>query len=103
MVQAFLRALSPFLATSSASPQPVPGQAEYLKACWNFCGTGDHAVGYSGIYWVEEKPQWIHVGGNTTNHGGNSFNHWMASYPAWQLWYTAVEFLARHASQGKLL
>ena len=41
------------------------GQAEYLKACAQYCGEGDHAVGYSDIYWVEEKPQWIHVGGNT--------------------------------------
>lgn len=78
------------------------GQAEYLTACWDFCGSGDHAVGYSGIYWVEEKPQWIHTGGNTTNHGGNEFNHWMQSTPAYGIWYTAVEYLSRYPAQGKI-
>lgn len=78
------------------------GQAEYLTACAQYCKSGDHAVGYSNIYWVEEKPQWIHIGGNTTNHGSNAFNHWMASSSAYNLWYTAVEYLSRYPGQGKI-
>ncbi len=78
------------------------GQAEYLNICTFYCIRKDYAVGYRGIYWVEEKPQWMHIGGDTTMHGGNEFNHWMTSAAAYGIWYTAVEFLSKHPEQGKI-
>lgn len=65
--------------------------------------TTDYAVGYTDppIYYVEPKPQWIHVGGRT-QHGGNAYSHWMTSFAAYKIWYVALDFLAAHPEQGKI-
>lgn len=82
------------------------GQQEMIVACpaggGSLCATREYHVRYNDIYWVEEKPEWIHIGGNTTGHGGNQYNHWMTSAAAWGLYRTAQQFLSEHPEQGKI-
>ncbi len=75
---------------------------EYLQACADVCAGYSYRVGYSDIYWVEEKPQWIHVGATPQHEGSNSYNHWMTTAAGYGIWNTAVAFLALHPSQGKI-
>lgn len=82
------------------------GQFERVSACPTGglypCGGVDYLVGYNDIYWVSERDQWIHIGGNTTGHGGNEYNHWMRSVPAYAILATATQFLAANPAQGKI-
>jgi len=75
---------------------------EYLQACAQVCSSYSYKVGWTDIYWVEEKPQWIHVGQRPEHENTNTANHWMMSEPAYGLWYSAVAFLAAYPSQVKL-
>jgi hypothetical protein len=61
-----------------------------------------HWVGFADICWVEQKPGWRHVGGNTTGHGGNEYNHWMTVSAAYGIYYTILDFQARYPAQTKV-
>jgi len=56
------------------------GQREQLVVCpqrpEGICTTASVNVRYNDIYYVEEKSEWIHVGGRS-EHGGNDYSHWM--------------------------
>jgi len=78
------------------------GHDEYLSACAQICSSYSYRVGWTDIYWVEEKPEWIHVGQTPQHQNSNSYNHWMTSQAAYGIWYTAKAFLLRFPSQGKI-
>ena len=79
------------------------GQDEYLQACAGAsCSNYSYTVGWTDIYWVEEKPQWIHIGANSKHMNSNSYNHWMMSIAAYGIYDTAVAFLAANPTQGKI-
>ena len=90
---------------STMDPRRMVGLAERVRVEKLDGGLSDseyYAVGYSDIYWVEEKPQWIHIGATFQHGNSNSYNHWMTSYAAYQIWYTAIDFLSNHPEQGKI-
>lgn len=62
----------------------------------------DYASGYNNIYYVEERPEFFHPGGNTTNHGGNEYNHWMTSSAAYGIYYSVLDYLAYNPSQERV-
>ncbi|MDX2269890.1 MAG: hypothetical protein NW208_17440 [Bryobacter sp.] len=59
-------------------------------------------VRYPEIYYVEAKPEWIHIGSTAMHGGSDAYNHWMRSTPAYGLLYAAQAFLAAFPSQGKI-
>jgi hypothetical protein len=90
------------------SPNPATdirkriGHDEYLNACADVCSGYSFRVGWTDIYWVEEKPEWIHTGLRPEHGNSNSFNHWMTSTAAYGIWYAAKDFLNAHPAQGKI-
>ncbi len=78
------------------------GHDEYLNACAAVCSGYSYSVGWTDIYWVEEKAEWIHVGERPEHMNSNAYNHWMTSNAAYGIWYTAAEFLRRYPSQGRI-
>lgn len=71
-------------------------------------GTYNYAVGFTDIYWVEEKTiapnngRWVHVGGGTTGHGGNEYNHWMEQGAAYGIYYTINDFATAYPEQTRV-
>jgi hypothetical protein len=82
------------------------GQQEVVVACpqrWDgICGTTNVIVGYQDIYYVEEKPEWVHVGFTSEHGGSNAFNHWMTSNAAYMIWYTTTNFRAQFPDVGRI-
>lgn len=68
--------------------------------CWN-CISQSYTdwIGFSDICWVEQKPGWRHVGGDTTGHGGNQYNHWMTVNAAYGIYYAILDFRSQYPSQ----
>ena len=88
----------------STDVRRMVGHEEYISNCplGGVCYIYDYAVGYSDLLWVEEKPQWIHVGATPKHMNSNSYNHWMTSAAAWGIYYTAVDYLSLHPEQGRI-
>jgi hypothetical protein len=59
-------------------------------------------VRYNDIYYVEEKPEWMHIGATTMHGGSNAYNHWMTTTAAYGIWYAAQALIAKNPSQGKI-
>lgn len=59
-------------------------------------------VGYNDIYYVEEKPEWIHIGSTVRHANSNARSHWMTSTAAYGIFYAAQSFLAANPAQGKI-
>ncbi len=81
------------------------GHPEYVRTCGvdtGGCSRADFGAGYTDIFWVEEKPEYIHVGATSRHENSNSYNHWMRSGPAYGIWGAAQDYLAAHPEQGKL-
>lgn len=78
------------------------GHDEYLQACAQVCSGWNFTVGWPDLYWVEEKPQWIHVGATAQHMNSNSYNHWMMTVPAYGILGTAIYYLDRHPEQEKI-
>ncbi|MBZ2184268.1 MAG: hypothetical protein K7J46_06115 [Bryobacter sp.] len=89
---------------NSTDPRKMVGQDEYLQACASggFCSNYSYRVGWDDIYWVEEKPQWKHVGFTMEHMNSNSYNHWMTSTAAYGIYNTAVAYLAANPTQVKI-
>ncbi len=92
---------------SSYDVRQVVAQAETMRACpdgepQTHCAVFDYAVGYPDIYWVEENPNWQHVGARPEHENSNSYNHWMVSSAALGIYNTAIEFLNRYPAQGQI-
>ena len=73
--------------------QPDYGEAEVLWNCpvgyygGTRCGSHAFGVGYDPIFYVSEKPEWIHVGATGSyGHGSNAYNHWMTCEAAWGIY-----------------
>ena len=81
------------------------GQREQLVVCpqrpEGICTTASVNVRYNDIYYVEEKSEWIHVGGRS-EHGGNDYSHWMTLGAAYGIYYAAQQYLQMNPSQGKI-
>ena len=80
------------------------GNPEFITNCANgLCANLDlGVVGFSPIYWVEEKPEYIHVGATREHMNSNSYNHWLQSTPAYGIWYSVQDYISNHPEQGKL-
>jgi len=89
---------------NTTDPRKMIGKDEYLHACATpgTCANYSYSVGWQDIYWVEEKPQWIHIGATVKHMNSNSYNHWMTSTAAYGIYNTAVSFLAANPGQGKI-
>ena len=82
------------------------GQAERETVCSAAgCFNNDYAVGYGPdpLYFVSERPEWIHIGQTPQHYLNNpSYNHWMTSGAAHNLLYATQHYLADHPTQGRI-
>jgi hypothetical protein len=73
---------------------------EYLSACatGGVCSNYQYVVGYTDIFWIEQKPNWLHIGQRAEHENSTNANHWMMSDPAYGIWNVTNAFLALHPS-----
>lgn len=82
------------------------GQQETLVSCPQMqngvCQTTSVLVRFSDIYYVEEKPEWNHIGATGIHGSSNAYNHWMVGAVAYNVWYAVRDYLAAHPEQVKV-
>ncbi len=90
--------------TSAFDIRQAIGNPEFISNCvGSTCANLDlGVVGYTPIYWVEEKPEYIHVGFTRQHVNSNSYNHWMQPTAAYGIWNATKDYISRHPEQGRM-